>query len=327
MHQAILVIMMALALAAGPAGAQEIIGLGGLAEDTGTRSRDSTWQIEYLEGADEHFAVSFSTLNEGHFPDHNHRDGHTVQLWARTSLLDRQLSLAAGIGPYYYYNTLQDPAGNAELNDHGWGAISTLTATLYTKSRWLFQLRTNWVATRDSIDTLAALVGIGYQLEPPPLPGPLPEAPQQPSNTTANELTAFFGQTTVHNQGSVHSLATSLEYRRGLGRYVDWTVAWLYEGENGLARRQGVVAQLWGARSVLADRLTFSAGVGPFFAVDERSDLQTGQDDRLLVAPVVTISSSFRFHSRWGIRTSWHRVITDYHRDSDVYLGGVGYRF
>ncbi len=27
------------------------------------------------------------------------------------------------------------------------------------------------------------------------------------------------------------------------------------------------------------------------------------------------------------LRTSWNRIVTDYDRDTDVIMGGVGYRF
>jgi hypothetical protein len=316
-----------LALETCPARAQEIHGLVGVAQDTATHTGKSSWQIEYREGLGEHFAFGFSTVNEGHFPDHHHRDGHSVQFWSRTSVLDRRLSLDAGIGPYYYYDTVKDPAGNLELNDHGLGYIASLSATWYTESRWLLQLRTNWIGTRDSIDTMSAQLGIGYQLDPPPSPGLLPEPPLRRGKTTNNEITAFIGETSVHNEGSSHSLATGIEYRRGLWRNVDWTIAWLYEGENGLTRRQGLVTQLWAARAVLGERVSFHVGAGPYFAVDGLRNQQNDRDDNVLVTGVVTISSSYRFHPQWGIRASWNRIVTNYNRDADVYLAGIGYRF
>ncbi|HUL01477.1 MAG TPA: hypothetical protein VLX29_11595, partial [Nitrospirota bacterium] len=49
-----------------PAWAQELIGLGGALYGTPTRETTYTWQLEYLEGLGEHFAYSFTYLNEGH---------------------------------------------------------------------------------------------------------------------------------------------------------------------------------------------------------------------------------------------------------------------
>jgi hypothetical protein len=53
------------------------------------------WQVQYMEGLGDHFAYSLSYLNQGHFISH-HRDANAANLWVRTNLFDRQLSLAAG---------------------------------------------------------------------------------------------------------------------------------------------------------------------------------------------------------------------------------------
>ena len=33
------------------------------------------------------------------------------------------------------------------------------------------------------------------------------------------------------------------------------------------------------------------------------------------------------FLAYWSFRAAWSRIITDYSRDTDVILGGIGYRF
>ena len=45
------------------------------------------------------------------------------------------------------------------------------------------------------------------------------------------------------------------------------------------------------------------------------------------VSGIVTLTASYRFHPHWDLRTSWYRIVTSYDRDTDVLLGGVGYRF
>lgn len=324
MRCALLLIL--LAIAACPVGAQEFYLLGGVMEEPDTGNSSYSWQLEYRQGLGEHFAASLSYLNEGHILKHR-RDGHAAQLWARTNLLDRRLSLAAGAGPYYYYVTTSTMEGGSFTNDHGFAGMASLAATWYTESRWLFQLRGNLVGIGSGFDSLTAVAGIGYQLDPPATPGPIPKGPPQREKTTDNEITVFLGQTIVNSFDSEHSLATSVEYRRGVWRHVDWTVAWLYEGDNRLIRRHGVATQLWAVREFLDDRLALGVGGGLYFAINHYNELLNGRGTSSFLAGIVTMSASYRFHPRWDTRISWNRIVTDYDRDTDVILGGVGYRF
>ena len=307
-------------LTAGPICAQELSALGGLVENTESGNSSYLWQLDYREGLGEHLAYSITYLNEGHLPNH-HRDGYGGQLWVRANVLDRRLSLTAGAGPYFYFDTTPNPAGSYNLNDHGWGALVSLAATWYTESRWLFQLRGNWVGTGDSIDTLSAVFGIGYELDPSPLPRQLQKASPQRDKTTNNEITAFIGNTNVFSSARPNSAAASIEYRRGLWQYVDWTVAWLYEGNNSASQMNGLATQLWPARAFFDDRLALSIGVGPYIAVDRLHDRQ------VRVSGIATMSASYRFHPQWGTRVSWNRIITNYNRDADIWLAGISYRF
>ena len=315
-----------LAATARPVPAQEFYVLGGVMETEDSAHNSYSWQLEYMQGLVEHAAFSVSYLNEGHVPSH-HRDGTSGQIWARTNLLDRRLSLAAGVGPYYYFDTTAAKAGASFTDDHGWKAMVSLAATWYTDSRWLFQVRSNWVTAGNANDTVSAVAGIGYQLDRPPSPGPLPKEPPQRHRTTDNELTVFIGRTIINSFNSEHSVATSIEYRRGLWQYVDWTVAWLYEGDNHLLRRDGLATQLWAVRDFLDDRLALGIGGGAYFAVDHYAAGRRGTDTSDNLAGIVTLTGSYRIHRHWDVRTSWNRIVTDYNRDTDIILGGVGYRF
>ena len=178
--------LVVLFLAVVPGWAEEFHLLGGAVENIKTHDGSYSWQLEYREGLGEHFAFGYTYLNEGKLLNH-HRDGHSLQFWTRANMLERRLSLAAGAGPYFYLDTTPDSGGNRSLNDHGWGALVSLSATWFTESPWLFQLRSNWVATGSSIDSVSALFGIGYQLEKPSTPGPLPTASTQGKKTTNND--------------------------------------------------------------------------------------------------------------------------------------------
>jgi hypothetical protein len=323
LRTAVFVILFALTTSRVHAG--EFYALGGVMENVHEHHGSYSWQLEYLQGLAEHAAYSVSYLNEGHIPIH-HRDGQAIQLWTRTNLLDRRLSLAAGVGPYYYFDTAADRTGATFSNDHGWKAMMSVAATWYTESRWLFQFRSNWVTAGASPDSLSAVAGIGYQLDPPPSPGPLPTPPFQQEKTTGREVTLFLGRTIVNSFASEHSEAACVEYRQGLWRFVDWTVAWLYEGDNRLVRRNGLTTQLWAARAFLDRRLALGIGGGAYFAIDrQEGSEQSGFDETL--AGIITITGSYRFHPHWAMRVSWNRIVTNYNRDTDVILGGLGYLF
>ena len=304
--------------------AQELYVLGGAIEHRERHDYSYSWQLEYLQGAGEHFAATLSYLNEGHLPEH-HRDGNSVQLWARSTLFDRRLSLAAGAGPYYFFDTAKLSNDGLYSNDHGWGGLFSVAATWYMESRWLLHARVNWVAVDRHFDTLSAVAGLGYQLDAPPAPGPIPEEPPQEGKTTTNEITVFLGRTIVNSLGSEHSGAASIEYRRGLWRYLDWTMAWLYEGDNRLIRRNGLTTQLWAVREFLDDRLALGVGGGAYLVLDRRTSQQQDIDE--VLSGILTLTGSYRFHPHWDVRTSWNRIVTNYNRDTDVILGGIGYRF
>jgi hypothetical protein len=310
-----------------PARAQELSALGGWMKDyTQTYEQSYSWQIEYREGLGEHFAYSITYLNEGHVTNH-HRDGHAAQLWLRTNLFDRRLSLAAGAGPFYYYDTTRASAGANWSNDHSWGALMSLSATWYTSDRWFLDVRANWNQAVTSFDTVSLLAGIGYQLAPPPSPGPLAETPPQRHEDTKNEVTLFLGRTIVNSFGSEFSVARSIEYRRVLSPYIDWTLSWIYEGETDVLRRHGLITQLWAVRSFFDDRFSCSIGGGAYFALTHKQDQQGAGSDDERVSAIVTLSGNYRIFQHWGIRISWDRIVTNYDRDTDVILGGIGYHF
>lgn len=319
-------VLLTVACATVTARAQEFLGLGGIAQDAAISEHSGSWQLEYNEGLGEHFAYSISYLNEGHLLAH-HRDGHTVQLWTRATLLDRRLSLAAGAGPFYYFDTVAAKAGASYANDHGWGANFSLAATWYTADRWLLQFRSNFIETGSGLDTISALVGIGYQLEAPTAPGPRPFALPQTEKTTNNELTVYFGRAIVNSFRSEQSFATAIEYRRKLLPFVDGSVSWIYEGDKRLTRRNGVSTQLWAAKDFFAEQLAIGIGAGAYFSVDNYRNSADNHEKTRSVSGIVTMSASYRFHPHWNLRTSWNRIVTNYDRDTDVILGGIGYRY
>ncbi|NVN92291.1 MAG: hypothetical protein HXX11_17040 [Desulfuromonadales bacterium] len=318
-------ILLALLIATSLVRAQEFYCLGGVMLNPSDGKNSYAWQLEYIEGFGENLALGVAYLNEGHVPDH-HRDGNALHLWARTRLLDHRLSLAAGIGPYYYYDTIPSTSRIGYKNDHGFGAIFSSSATWHRDDHWLFQLRTNWVDNFDTLNSFSVLAGIGYDFGEPVAAPPEHRPPNLESEKTKNEIVISVGQTIVNSFKSQKSAAIAIEYRRRIYPYVDWTGAWIYEGDSRLTRRNGLASQLWAVRDFLNDRLSLGIGAGAYFPIDERvHQVQSRRSGP--ICGIITLTSSYTIMSPWDVRVSWNRVITTYNNDTDVILGGVGFHF
>jgi len=299
--------------------------LGGFLQNLNDDRRTYSWQLEYIESLGENFGLGVTYLNEGHVPNH-HRDGNALNLWARTGLLDRRLTLAAGIGPYYFYDTMPVTSGKGYQNDHGWAAIFSTAATWHLDSHWLFQLRTNLVENFDTFNSFSALAGIGYKFDEKAAVQPSGKPDLADASKTNNAITLYVGQTIVNSFKSQNSEALAVEYRRRIHPYIDWTATWMYEGDSRLIRRNGLASQLWAVREFMDNRLSFGIGGGVYFPLDHRGIIRESRISRT-VCGIVTLSSSYQIMPPWDVRVAWNRVITDYNHDTDVILGGIGYRF
>ena len=309
---------------ASPAFSQDAYILGGLISSHEDHASSYTWEISYMEGLGDHFGWSFSWLNEGHLPDH-HRDGPALQLWVRTDILNRRLLFAAGAGPYLSFDT-QHKLDGSYLNEKDWGGIFSLAATWDTESRWLLQARVNSVWINSNFDTTSLLFGVGYQLDPEPSSGTRTTESPQTWSKTNNEITAFLGRTIV-NGPHANSFTIGIEYRRGIARYLEWTVGYIDEGDNTAINRKGITTQLWTKRSFFGNRLTLGVGVGVYLAFDQCRNSESDIGNDAIITGLTTVTGSFHLSQRFLIRMSCSRTITDYNRDTDIILAGLGYRF
>lgn len=318
-----------LLLAAAPVHGQELTVLYGATNELRSPDHSFAYQVEYRQALGEHFAWSASYLNEGHLPNH-HRDGLApLNLWGRVNMLDRRLSLAAGAGPYLFADTTTPPGGVPQ-DRHDVGGLAALSATLYLDYRLLLEARVNWVVTEKTIDTLTTLVGIGIQLEPPPGAGPVARPRSEGHEATKNEITAFVGETAVNNPGSPKSVAWSVEYRRGLFSFLDVSAAWMNEGDNRLIRRNGIITEGWLVRDFWETHLSLGGGVGAYFAVDKRGGPHPGQGGSAFASGVMSATASLRnfgFLPHVTTRFTFNRIITNYDKDTDTFMFGIGYQF
>lgn len=304
-------------LAVAPAAANDLWGLFGGMRSEDPETHSYAWALSYDHAISERFYASFSWVNEGHVPVH-HRDGHALQLWARADAWHPRLTLAAGIGPYRYFDTTTGTNGETHANEHGWGTIYSLAATWQSAGPWLYQLRINRIDTEGSIDTTSMMAGIGYRLQP------WPGGAGSGAGTAAkrNQVTLFLGQTIVNSLQSESAEAVGIEWRRSFGPVLRGSLAWIDEGDARLIRRNGTVAQLWLEPSFFGNRFTVGVGGGAYLGIDEYHE---GPEH--LLSGIVTVTTSYYIGADWIARFSWNRIVTDYHRDTDIFLLGVGYQF
>jgi hypothetical protein len=67
-------------------------------------------------------------------------------------------------------------------------------------------------------------------------------------------------------------------------------------------------------------------GAAPYYALDTHR-VKDGTDTGGKLSLLLTMSAAYNFTKHWYVRASWNRVMTGYDKDSDIYLGGIGYRF
>jgi hypothetical protein len=312
------------ALYTGTASAQEFALFSGVLRGNGDHTY--AWAMDYQEGLGRYAALGFTWYNEGHIPDH-HRDGQAVQLWGRLPLAERRFVISAGAGPYRYFDTTAAGNGRGYADSHGWGVLMSVRAAYYTSHRWVAQVQLNRAQIFGGPSTTSVMFGVGYQLVAPTAPGARDVAPRRDGPVTHNEISAMLGETILNSSRSPSALGGSVEYRRGVLNYVDWTATYLYEGSKKSIRRNGVATQLWLTRAFFDERLTLGIGAGAYVAIDERSvpGKESPTDGRL--AGLISISASYRLSQHWSTRITWNRVMTHYNRDTDVIQAGVGYRF
>jgi len=285
--------------------------------------RSYAWGISYRKTFIPYFATSLSYLNDGHFPGH-HRDGIAAQAWVPFDLLSGHLTLSAGLGPFYYYDTVYARANAGYADAHGWAWIGSVDAmirpwTSGALSHMFFDIRLDHSAPARSIETTSIGGGIGYRgfsdLH-------LYADPNAIEGFANNEVVVSYGKTVVNSFHSPESRADSIEYRRKIWGELRASVGFINEGNALLIRRNGVTAQAWAEPSFDSGLWSIGAGFGFYSAIDKYRP-SAGRH----LSEIVSATVRARPAKNFDIRFLWHRIVTDYDRDTDVILLGLGYRF
>ncbi len=312
--------------------AQELSLMGGTTTQTGVENSSYTWQIDYRQDFFENFASSLAYINEGHVPGH-HRDGEAWEAWGNLPLFKGRIALSLGAGVYYYYDT-QEIAGNNSADIHGTAPIFSFTATGYVSDRIFYRVIVNRINPTGDIGTTTIAVGLGYWfgLNRRPIgKEPDKEGPIEEHYVTEPQFTVFGGQSVVNTFLSQKAIAGAVEYRQGLLPHLDGTASFIYEGDSDIVRRSGVALQLWPVNTFLDKSTSVGIGIGPYIFIDRKHPENSGQTvnvglkDPAAIAPVASLTIARQLSDHWVTRVIWDRVISNYNRDSDIFLIGLGY--
>ncbi|MDB5962539.1 MAG: hypothetical protein JWP59_3833, partial [Massilia sp.] len=232
--------VLAMTFAAGAASAQDAALLVGSLDNHKVDERSFAVQLGFSQRMSEMTALSAEYLNEGH-PSRHHRDGLSLQGWLHTPIPERGPSFAVGIGPYFYFDTTIGQGAFEEYqNDHGWGALASVSAKWHLAKRSYLEARFNHVRARGAGNSNSFLIGMGYELQN------VPDRERQRTERAGDRLLMVLGgQAIVNSFESERARAYAIEFRDTVTQNMEWSVAALNEGKIGLAERRGVAAQVW----------------------------------------------------------------------------------
>ncbi len=295
---------------------------------TSTFTRNSfSWQVDYRLYATNYLALSEAYLNEGKITGHR-RDGYATEAWINLPFDYHRISFSAGGGFYSFFDTQPLPGGDSR-DFHGTAPIISFSATAYLYNRFYARLTVNRIMPSHDIRVNTADAGLGVWLGRGDRPEPIRFSDPNDEGVTKNELTAYYGQSTVNTLRNEKAAATSLEYRHGLTKYLDVTAAWINEGDPQVVRRNGVAAQLWPVNTfdIGGQRIGVGMGLGVYGYIDRKQHPPPGKSTPAALAFLISPALTWEFSRHWSFRVVLHRVVTDYNRDADIFLGGLAYRW
>lgn len=308
-------------------------------ESVGSRASwpsSTAWGLEFRQVDAPHFAWSFAYLNDGHFPGH-HRDGVSAEAWVPFAIADR-LTLSVGGGPFYYFDTehAQKLDGYADVHGWAWLLSADMRIALWSHLQqpgWFLDLRYDWSAPAHDIETHSIALGVGYRMYSDFASGTPTRGTVAGFST--DEIAGYVGKTVVNSFSSQWSFAEALEYRRQLVfPFLRTSLALVNEGDAQLVRRKGVIYELWGEPSFWDGNASVGVGWGGYTAVDKSRPTPgrhvsyvTSVTISARLLNLVPIWKSTAIGEQTDFRVTWHRIVTDYDRDTDILLFGLGYRF
>lgn len=300
------------------AAAQDTSLLAGALNNNRVHEHSFAAELGFSQRMNDYTALSAEYYNEGH-PSRHHRDGFTSQVWLHTPYPEKGASFGVGAGPYYYFDTTTGLGVASDYrNLHGWGTLYSAGAQWHFEKRSYMEVRVNHVKAHGEGDSNSILVGLGYELKN------VPDRVRQKNERPGDRLLMVqAGQAIVNSFESERARAYGIEYRDTVTQNMEWSVTALNEGRIGLVQRKGAAAQLWLLRP-FTDRTSLELGGGGYLMRDRINRDDATEESKTHLVPIITIGMRYRFDPDWRAQLSFSRVVTDYHRDSDILLLGVG---
>ncbi len=232
--------------------------------------RSLAWGVSYRKTLAPYFAASLAYLNDGHFPGH-HRDGIAGEAWLPINLFSNHLTLSAGIGPYYYYDTVFARNSTGYADAHGWAWMGSLDAMIQPWSsgslaHLFFELRLDHTAPARSIQTTSIGGGFGYRGFSDTHTNADPDAI---AGFADSEIVASYWKTVVNSFASQTTRAEEIAYRRKIWRELRASIGFLNEGDAQLIRRNGITAEGWAEPSFNDGLWSIGVGFGFYSAIDK----------------------------------------------------------
>lgn len=314
------------AFAASRASAEDFAALGGLSDADDHSSASYAWALQYQQHLTSYLDVSLGYLNEGHLPGH-YRDGGAAQIWGRTPLWSDRVSLALGVGPYVYFDTLtNDPGAPLGYRDyHGVGVLASAILSYSFSDRWFGLLEVNGVMASADVGTCTVLLGVGYRLDRVVQALSSGAAAQALDPEPRDEVGVFVGETIVNGSHSDASNAFGAEYRRQVTRNLELSASILSDSDGSDGRHQAATGEVWLVQEFAARRLVAGLGVGSYFSLQSYDTIY-----RTKAASVVGLASmtvAWRVTRALDLRLIWHRGFTGDDQDRDIVTVGLGWRF
>ena len=300
------------------AAAQDVSLLAGSLDNHKVHERSFGVELGFSQRLNDVISLSAEYYNEGH-PRLHHRDGFASQLWLHTPYPERGASFGIGAGPYYYFDTTTGLGAASDYrNLHGWGSLFSASAKWHFEKRSYVELRVNHVKTHGEGDAHSVLLGLGYELKN------VPDRERLKTERPGDRLLMLQGgQAIVNSFESERARAWGIEYRDTVTLNTEWSVTALNEGRIGLVQRKGLAGQLWLLRP-FTERTVLELGGGLYLMRDRINRDDASEASKTHLMPIVTIGMRYRIDPAWRAQLSFSRVVTDYHRDSDILLIGVG---
>lgn len=277
-----------------------------------TEGGDMDWrayEVGFGDVLNDYLSVYVAYLNEGH-PSNHHRDGFAALGSFRLPVGDR-VALELSAGPYFSMDTTH--VDNQPRNEKRWGVRASAAVRYYLVPNGFFlKVQYNHVQMIDGFNSDAVLFGIGADFGGNPSPA---------LSDGKTQVSVWAGTSQTNHPRVPIEKGYMVELKRPLGNAWAYSASFVYEGNNGVAGRRGVAAQLWYVAPILS-RWALSAGVGPYLAYDRDEVSKKTRLNALLSAQL-----TYQVTSNWAGSLRFNRVATGNNKDQDMFMLGLARNF